>query len=83
MILENETLKQHLAEMAKASQVEKRARGRPRHQEPFVDVCLRVFPEGHNGFTKKQAIEKVYGEGGPRISVSTFDRAMGGLIVKK
>ncbi len=76
MILNDETLKTQLKEIGTAAKSGKRDRGRPRAQEGFAAAYVKMFPDGHRGLTKKEAIDKVHKAKGPQVSIRTFDRAM-------
>jgi hypothetical protein len=74
MIRDDEELKAHLKKISKAAPVSGRKPGRPRKWASFEDFYRQLYPDGHRGCTKQEVIDYVHAEGGPCISLSTFDR---------
>lgn len=76
MIRDDEVLAQFLADMSATEIPIKRGAGRPRKREDFATVYRRIYPNGHAGMTRREVIERVHEEGGPKIEMRTFDRVI-------
>lgn len=74
VIREGDELKALLKEISKPLPVKGRSPGRPRNRDDFADMFRQLFPDGHAGWTKQQVIDEVHKQGGPNVSISTFDR---------
>jgi len=74
MIRDDEELKAHLKKISKAAPVSGRKPGRPSERARFEDFYRQLYPDGHRGCTKQEVIDRVQTQGGPYVSLSTFDR---------
>ncbi len=76
MIRNDKDLEDFLKKLSKSTPIKGRSAGRPRSRDDFKAIYLDLFPGGHLGKTKQQVIDEVCKNGGPRVSLSTFDRVI-------